>query len=577
MPPEMEPRDQAERYFGRELSDSTRSVRLVRAGAWTVTTVAGLLQALAARYYINEDGSSYLDVASAYLRHDWARAVNGYWSPLYSWLIALVLWLFKPSAYWETTILHLVSLVGLLVSLRAFEFFLRAFLASKHSTAPSAGESLHLPLSVWWILGYGLFIGTMLEVLTMHPTSPDAWVCAVTFLTVGLTLKIWARRGGFAYFAALGAVLGVGYLTKAFYFPMAPVFIGSAWLASRNWRKNLAGAIVAFVAFGIVAGPFVCALSKAKHRLTYGDVGKINYAEFIDQIQQPLFWQGGGDTGTPRHAARLILGRPSVYEFAVPIGGTYPLMYDRSYWQEGMVAHFSFNNQLKIFRQSAGTVFLILLAQLEYTVGLLALVLCNRRAREWVEAMCRQWFVWVPAAAACLGFTSVLIEGRYVASFLVILWVAAFESGMGGVPAVLKRAAVAILLAAVLVTGAKTTKMAVSDAFAIPHQENANWAAARALGDLGVRRGDWVAIFPDSNGPEWARIAGVRIVAELPLGQDTAFWAGDTAVQKSVLTALVTAGAKFVVAKSPPACAVSEGWTLLGDTDYYARSLAPDH
>src|SRR5216684_5073752 len=194
-----------------EPADSARSVRLLRVVMWIATITAGLLQALASRFYISGDGNSYLDVASAYLRGDFANAINSYWSPFYSWLIALVLWVFKPSGYWETTILHLLDFAGLLVALRSFEFFFANFLAAKQNFARPEGESL-LPVSAWWMLGYGLFLGAALEVLSMYPTSPDAWVCGVTFLSAGLILKIWMRGGGLPYFGALGLVLGVGYL-----------------------------------------------------------------------------------------------------------------------------------------------------------------------------------------------------------------------------------------------------------------------------------------------------------------------------------------------------------------------------
>src|SRR5882762_9325553 len=127
-----------------EPTDSVRSVQLARVVMWTATIVAGLLQALAVRFYISGDGNSYLDVASAYLRRDFANAINAYWSPFYSWLIALVLWVFKPSGYWETTILHLLNLVGLLLALRAFEFFFRQFLAAKQTFTRSEGESVQL-------------------------------------------------------------------------------------------------------------------------------------------------------------------------------------------------------------------------------------------------------------------------------------------------------------------------------------------------------------------------------------------------------------------------------------------------
>src|SRR5262249_33649298 len=158
---------------------------------------------------------------------DFANAINAYWSPLYSWLIAFVLWIFKPNGYWESIVLHLLNFCGLVVALLAFEFLFRAFLAAQPDFARPEDESVQLPIWAWWTLGYGLFLSASLEVLTMYPTSPDVWVCAVTFLSAGLILRIWMKRGGLAYFATLGLVLGVGYLTKAFYFPLAFVFIGT--------------------------------------------------------------------------------------------------------------------------------------------------------------------------------------------------------------------------------------------------------------------------------------------------------------------------------------------------------------
>jgi hypothetical protein len=155
----MRPIREAKTEMPVEFADSVRDFRFVRVVMWAATIVAGLLQALAARFYISGDGNSYLDVASAYLRGDFANAINAYWSPFYSWLIALILWAFKPSEYWETTILHLLSFAGLLVALLAFEFFLRNFLAAKQNfVRPEEGESVYMPLSVWWMLGYGLFL-----------------------------------------------------------------------------------------------------------------------------------------------------------------------------------------------------------------------------------------------------------------------------------------------------------------------------------------------------------------------------------------------------------------------------------
>jgi hypothetical protein len=323
----------------------------------------------------------------------------------------------------------------------------------------------------------------------------------------------------------------------------------------------------------LVAGPFVFALSKAKHRFTYGDVGKIAYAEVMNWGLEPMFWEGGDGSGTPKHPARIILSSPTVYEFAEPVAGSYPMWYDASYWLDGLEIHFRPVNQLKVLRQSAGTFFLIFLIQLEFVVGLAVLVFCDVRARDWLAVTFRQWFLWFPAAAACLGFASVLVEGRYVASFLVVLWLAAFASTLASASVVSGRVAVAVVLAITLVTGVKTLKYAVTDAFAIPKQVNESWEAAQKLKELGVRPGDRVALIGVLAEQHLMRLANVKAVAELRYRDERRFWTGDADLQDTVFAAFAATGSRIVVAAHAPVTAVKEGWTRLGNTDYYARSL----
>ena len=70
--------------------DSAKDKSIVTS-LWAMATVLGLSQAWSWRYYIEPDGVSYIEVAHAYLRRDFAHAVNAYWSPFYSWLLALAL------------------------------------------------------------------------------------------------------------------------------------------------------------------------------------------------------------------------------------------------------------------------------------------------------------------------------------------------------------------------------------------------------------------------------------------------------------------------------------------------------
>lgn len=82
-------------------------------------------------------------------------------------------------------------------------------------------------------------------------------------------------------FCGFGVVLGLGYLTKALYLPLSFVFLGAALLVGGMSRRSVLRVALATLTFAVVAGPFVFALSKAKHRFTYGDVGRIAYATYV--------------------------------------------------------------------------------------------------------------------------------------------------------------------------------------------------------------------------------------------------------------------------------------------------------
>lgn len=47
------------------------------------------------RYQINPDAVSYIGIAYKYARFDFASAINGYWGPFVSWLLAPMLYIIE--------------------------------------------------------------------------------------------------------------------------------------------------------------------------------------------------------------------------------------------------------------------------------------------------------------------------------------------------------------------------------------------------------------------------------------------------------------------------------------------------
>ncbi len=175
---------------------------------------------------------------------------------------------------------------------------------------------------------------------------------------------------------------------------------------------------------------------------------------------------------------------------------------------------------------------------------------------------------------ACLSYFVVLVEFRYVAPFVLLLWFALFGSLFDAKSGLARAFSLAIVFALLVVTGARIAKSATSDlAAVIAGPENVNWQVAKGLRKLGVQLGDRVAGLSRVAEAHWARLAAVKIVAEIPLGEENIFWAASPNEKQKVFQALASTGARFVVTENPPACAQADGWIPLGGSGFYAFRL----
>jgi hypothetical protein len=215
--------------------------------------------AVASRNAINPDGRSYLEVARAYLRHDWAMAVNSYWVPLYSWILTPSLALLKPSVRQEFPLVHLVNLGVFVVCILSFEFFWTQLLSHRGgSEIDKGGAALSDP--TLWVLGYTLFIGTMAGLVA--EVTPDLALSALIFCGCGDVAEILRTENAAPrFYAWLGLLLGTSYLTKALLFPAAFVFLAVLLVFL---RRNVARVGLAIVVFLSLSTPKIFWLSAFK-------------------------------------------------------------------------------------------------------------------------------------------------------------------------------------------------------------------------------------------------------------------------------------------------------------------------
>ena len=526
-----------------------------------------------------DDGTSYSDLADAWLSHDWNTAANGYWSPAYPWLLAGALRIFQPSLYWEPVVVRGVNLFAYLVALLSFTFFWRELTRSINRRATAMELKNVLPQRSWLLLGVALFTFCAVGLIRVQSSTPDMCLSAAIFSIATILVRM-KNEMSWTLFAWLGVVLGLGYLIKAVMFPMAFVFLVAAYIAVGNKRQGVLRLVLTSAVFVVISGPWILLLSHAKGRFTFGDSGKLSYLWFVNQdfsdVGYPFPWNGSAEEGTPRHPMRELLASPHVFEFSAPYRGSYPLWNDPSYWYEGAKVKFHLKQQMRTVRRSISRYIQIFERQSTLLAGTIFLLLVGR---SWKGVLSSSWYLLLPAITGLALYGLVLVNNRYIAAFLVLLW-----SGLFAELYLLHLKGHFELLAPLSLAMAVTLSMPLGLPIAADilqtvrklhvHSPIDNYDAdvAAHLREMGLRPGDRLGYFQaPQNGTKkyWARLAKMTIVTDMSYQDVDGFWQSDPATQARVIEAFGSTGVRAIVAFDVPAAARKMGWQKVGKSDYY--------
>ena len=557
---------------------------------WILRTLAillGLVHTWAAviSQSMNADGISYLDMGDAYMRGDWEVAINSVWSPMYAWILGGVLRIVKPPMEYEFPLVHVVNFGVFLLALVCFEFLWRQLWKYQKQilTKDESAVWKTFPHWIWWGLGYSIFVFSSLHLIEIWSVTPDMLMSAFVYLAAGLVVHIRMGNTGWKFFILLGVILGLGYLAKAVMFPISLVFLGVSLFTTKKYRQSMPRVLVSILFFLIISLPFTIVVSIHEGRLTISDAGKLTYARYINGVPYP-HWQGEpAGNGTPLHPSHLIFDHPPIYEFGEPVGGTYPITYDPFYWYEGVTVHADLARQVDyilfslmyysdlLLRQQPG---LLLGVILLYWIG-------RSRTLSWRDYPLR-WGLVIVAIAAFVFYGVVNVIGRYIGVFLVLLWADLLANIRIPREQVSKNLAslIGILMIALLVLNIVATNLSGYrdlSGKANPHQEvfvdgvPPAWPGevAQALHGLGVKQGEKVAIIGYGFDAFWARLARVKIVAEMLDYQATDFWLGNKDFQQEVLQVFASTGARAVVAEYVPSYARLDGWQQVGASNFF--------
>lgn len=547
---------------------------------WLVAIAIGLLQVWAHRNDLSPDGISYIELAGTSLKQGLHGLTNGYWSPLYPFLIRVLFRLSHPSIEHEFTFVHLLNFFIYLASFATFNIFLKELLLTRNTQ--KADTHGFTPLSPRWtsIFANLFFLWAAQFWLSPAIVNPDLCVAALVYLATAILLRILRTSGRLTNWIYLGVILGLAYLAKAAMFPLGFVFLASAFFLAQRGQQGtsrtraFAGTALALAIFLAIVFPWINAISHAKGRWTFGDSGKIAYAEYVNRATLTTHWQGKpAGTGTPLHPTREILTDPPMYEFAQPISGSYPPWYDPSYWYDGIRPHFVIRGQLWVLFRALNMYFKIFSKTGALYVVFMALLWTIERCGRWQLVSTGMWLALLPAIAALAMYSLVLVELRYVSPFALMLLVWTFsrvEFARTADPQFLRRVRLVVMLSPIVAIAWAVIRDARD---VIRNQPYEQWQVASALPDFSVPSGASLGYVGSGGDAYWAHLAGDRIIAEIPGKDQSPFTSTSLERKYAILQKFMEAGAQAVVTKNATVANSMPGWQRIRNTQYYIWRL----
>ena len=538
--------------------------RLLGAVAAAAVIAAGAWNAWNTRFFMNPDGLSYLDLGTLFWSGDWTAALNAYWSPVYPLLLGLTLRIFSPSDAAQFPLVHAVNFLIYLFAAGSLGFLLaevRRARVADHPQPDVIAPAVALAAVVVFVHASVLMIG-------LHQVTPDLLLSAFIYLAAALQLRLRRVDNPTRTSLLLGLALGLGYLVKTILLPIALPCLAAAALPLRDLRRRL---LPAAAAFALLVLPFITAISLRYRIPTFGESGKYAIAFFVNRsVDSFERWARPlpAGAGQWKHQPRPIWNRPAAFDYGLDAKGTYPSWYDPARWMDGIEAPFDARALAQAAGRNARLLGRLALEGPALPVFAAGFVVFLLSPAGWLRRSIRFHALWLIVLAGSALYAMTLVEPRYVGAFFVLAAIALLAPAA---PRHTRPVAAAIVIAALAsATWFARDALQLRSVTSSPHVE-----AAHLLVQRGLKPGDPVACIGRGFRAYWARLAGLRITADVPLRSSADFWRFDAAERRGTVAALASTGARVAVANGLPDAAAQEGWQRLGDTTFWMIELDP--
>jgi hypothetical protein len=520
-------------------------MRLI-ASLWTWFAIAAVcagIQAFEHRFDVTLDGVTYLDMALAAVRNGPGNLINAMWTPLYPGFIAVWFWLLHPSSAMEAPVAHFCGWLLFCAVAAAFLLFIRAWT----KLAWNSGED-GISRTVESLFYFSVFLRIFMEP-EFSATFPDLALAPCVFLAAFCCVKA-ASGASSRYYVLLGLALAAAYYSKPSGFVAAVALFAILFLRppANNARAKIGLALLVFLTASL---PLVMAVSKAAGELTTSVSGKLNYLWHVNAFYKYYGWTGQqpAEHGTPVHPPRVISKEPLVLEFGGPVGGTYPLWYDPSYWFAGVRVHYNIGQEVAAVRRNLRDYYNTGRHGMIWAGAFALAFLGGLRSLKGFLGSSYLWILVWPVSTFML-FSAVHLEPRYMAPFVPLLAVGIYSPLVRRLGSAANSALLTMSLVMMFSVAAESAGSARNIWVQGAHYRSRDQLIADKLIALGVERGDRIATVGNTFNVYWAHIAGVRVVAQAPDPDE--FRKMDEGRQLELLERLRSLQVKALVAPAGP-------------------------
>jgi hypothetical protein len=260
---------------------------------------------------------------------------------------------------------------------------------------------------------------------------------------------------------------------------------------------------------------------------------------------------------------------PPVFEFDGPVVGTYPPWTDPSYWNEGVQPHFRLKPQFETLASTVPTELRVLLRdQPGLVAGVIVFVFLS--GGMLLAGLRKLWPVFAVSVSGMAVYLPLVVNDRYLAGYVLLLFLVILAAvrlrprDQRAAAYVAIAVFITMTLSLLDLTLRYATHHLVNEG-AGPNSTIEEVTAAEDLLNAGTRPYDKVAVIGDSTGTYWARLAKVRIIAEVGgSGGSEGFWKLPPDTRRRVYGALSNIHARLVMARCP--AETVDGWERVAGT-----------